>query len=161
MHGKKICNHLFSVHSFPQRHSFQKGAYTRVSLGIGGNQPMSLCVFWHLLQFLRRHRRIHLVSTSPVYYNPPFGFVHQNWFYNATLTLQTRMSVRAFFALTSYLERRFGRPRHRDFKNAPRIIDIDIIFFGPLSIHHSSVNIPHSEWSKRDSVLVPLLFETA
>lgn len=152
------CRTLLTMRGFPQRQS-AKPRCTEVRLGIGGNNEKSLVCFWHVLQALARHSSIRVVATSPIYYNPPFGFVQQSWFYNATITLQTRLSVRALFAFTSYLERRFGRARKRAFKNAPRILDIDILLFGSLFINTPSLKIPHREWANRESVLVPLLFE--
>lgn len=149
---------LFSMRGFPQkRYAPARGAEVR--LGIGGNQKSSLACFWHALRALSRNPRIHIVATSPIYHNPPFGFLQQPWFDNATITLRTCLSLRALFALTSYLERRFGRARKRAFPNAPRTLDIDILFFGALFVNTPSLRIPHRQWANRESVLVPLLFE--
>lgn len=149
---------LFAIRGFPQRCYAPKRG-TEVRLGIGGNQENSLACFWHVLNALSKNPRIRIVATSPIYHNPPFGFLQQPWFYNATITLRTCLSLRTFFALTSYLERRFGRARKRAFQNAPRTLDIDILFFGALLVNTPSLRIPHRQWANRESVLVPLLFE--
>ena len=39
----------------------------------------------------------------------------------------------------------------------PRIIDIDIIFFGNKMINKDGLIIPHMQWKKRLFVLIPLL----
>ncbi len=149
---------LFAMRGFPQRRCVRTRG-VEVRLGIGGNQKSSLACFWHLLGALSQNPRVCVVATSPIYHNPPFGFVQQPWFYNATITLRTCLSLRTFFALTSYLERRFGRARKRAFQNAPRTLDIDILFFGALFVNTPSLRIPHRQWANRESVLVPLLFE--
>ena len=149
---------LFSMRGFPQRrYAPKRGAEVR--LGIGGNQKSTLACFGHVLNALSKNPRIRVVATSPIYHNPPFGFLQQPWFENATITLRTCLSLRALFALTSYLERRFGRARKRAFENAPRTLDIDILFFGALFVNTPSLRIPHRQWANRESVLVPLLFE--
>ncbi len=41
-------------------------------------------------------------------------------------------------------------------KNAPRIIDIDILYFGTTSHHEASLSLPHPEMTRRRFVLQPL-----
>jgi len=86
--------------------------------------------------------------------NPPFGYVDQNDFLNAIIILDTKISVNEFFKLTSRLELRFKRIR--SFKNAPRSLDIDIIFYKNKKISSYKLIIPHKEWQNRQSVTIPL-----
>jgi 2-amino-4-hydroxy-6-hydroxymethyldihydropteridine diphosphokinase len=53
-------------------------------------------------------------------------------------------------------ENRFRRKR--SFKDAPRTLDIDIIFFNTLSIDTKTLTIPHKGYKQRESVLIPLKF---
>ena len=46
--------------------------------------------------------------------------------------------------------------RRRTFANAPRTLDLDIIFFDNRIIETENLTIPHSEWFKRASVVIPL-----
>jgi glucokinase len=60
-------------------------------------------------------------------------------------------------ALLRYLlwvERRFGR--RRSFKNAPRTLDLDIIFYGNRRIRTRRLRLPHPGYTERPSVLWPL-----
>lgn len=134
-----------------------------ITLGIGGNmgsERQILARFSHLLRSLLRTKSCQLIYASPIYRNPPFGYLDQPHFYNATLTLRSSLSITQLFARVFYLERRFGRGRKRAFKNAPRTLDIDIIFYDKVIIKRAYLTIPHGEFHKRESILLPLSFET-
>ncbi|MGD9596635.1 2-amino-4-hydroxy-6-hydroxymethyldihydropteridine diphosphokinase [Wolinella succinogenes] len=131
-----------------------------VVIGVGGNLgevPRSL---QRLFRALQKAKRVDIISTSPLYYNPAFGYTEQAPFYNATMRLGWSGGYGEFFAYTSYLERRFGRPRKRAFKNAPRSLDIDILFFDGMKIKTPSLIIPHPGWAERDFVLIPLMLDS-
>lgn len=131
-----------------------------VVLGIGANigtQDKILARFWHLLCFFASHSRIFGISTSPIYRNPPFGYANQAHFYNALVTLSTSLSLLQIYALVFYAERKFGRVRKREFKNAPRTIDIDIIFYSDCIFRAKYLTLPHPNYHNRASVLIPML----
>lgn len=131
-----------------------------VVLGIGANigtQDKILARFWHLLCFFASHSRIFGISTSPIYRNPPFGYANQAHFYNAIITLSTSLSLLQIYALVFYAERNFGRVRKREFKNAPRTIDIDIIFYSDCIFRAKYLTLPHPSYHNRASVLIPML----
>lgn len=131
-----------------------------VVLGIGANigtQDKILARFWHLLCFFASHSRIFGISTSPIYRNPPFGYANQAHFYNALITLSTSLSLLQIYALVFYTERKFGRMRKREFKNAPRTIDIDIIFYSDCIFRAKYLTLPHPSYHNRASVLIPML----
>lgn len=131
-----------------------------VIVGIGGNLGDVARTFQGLLRSFQKAQRVDIISTSPLYLNPAFGYTEQPPFYNAVIHFGWSSGYNELFAYTSYLERRFGRPRKRAFKNAPRKLDIDILFFGDLKIKRESLEIPHYAWAERDSVLVPLLLDS-
>lgn len=131
-----------------------------VVLGIGANigtQDKILARFWHLLCFFASHSSIFDISTSPIYRNPPFGYANQAHFYNALITLSTSLSLLQIYALVFYAERKFGRVRKREFKNAPRTIDIDIIFYSDCIFRAKYLTLPHPSYHNRASVLIPML----
>jgi 2-amino-4-hydroxy-6-hydroxymethyldihydropteridine diphosphokinase len=49
---------------------------------------------------------------------------------------------------------RYGRKR--SFQDAPRTLDIDIIFFDNKKINTQNLIIPHKNWASRESVIIPL-----
>ncbi len=51
-------------------------------------------------------------------------------------------------------EKRFGR--RRSFANAPRTLDLDLIFFDRVKMKTPRLTLPHPHWAERESVLIPL-----
>ena len=110
--------------------------------------------FEHLFCFFKRDSRIKLSKTSLILKNPPFGYLDQDDFFNSIIVLKINMQPEAFLAYLMRVEKKFGRKR--SFANAPRTLDLDILFFDERRINTSSLTIPHPSWSKRESVLIPL-----
>lgn len=150
-----ICNQYFPF----KNNSFYKLFNNTSIISIGGNLGNPIKTFTSLFHKLDSNTNITLISTSPIYKNPPFGYLNQCYFYNATIILFTKLCLIEFYSLVFYLERVFGRGRIREFKNAPRILDIDILFFNDIFIRSKKINIPHLHWQNRASVLVPLMYQ--
>ena len=123
-------------------------------VGIGGNVGDVKRRFEHLLVFLERERRVEVVKTSLILKNPPFGFVQQDDFLNAIMVMKTSMQPKQFLAYLLRVEKRFGRKR--SFANAPRTLDMDIIFFDNRVIQSKQLTVPHPHWFQRESVVIPL-----
>ena len=126
-----------------------------VTVGIGGNVGDVKRRFEHLFVFLKKDKRVELVKTSLILKNPPFGFVSQDDFFNSIIVLKTSMQPMLFLDYLMRLERKFARKR--SFANAPRTLDLDIIFFDNRVINKPKLQVPHAQWFKRDSVLIPLM----
>jgi len=126
----------------------------RVTLGIGGNVGDVKRRFEHLFMFLHQDKRVELLQTSLILKNPPFGFINQDDFFNSIIVLQVSMQPLQFLGYLMRLEKKFARKR--SFANAPRTLDLDIIFFDNRVIKTDRLTVPHAEWSKRESVLIPL-----
>ncbi|WP_305765106.1 2-amino-4-hydroxy-6-hydroxymethyldihydropteridine diphosphokinase [Arcobacter sp. LA11] len=54
------------------------------------------------------------------------------------------------------LEIRYGRKR--SFQDAPKNLDIDIVFFNNKKINTKDLIIPHKNWANRESVIIPLKY---
>ncbi|EQB35558.1 2-amino-4-hydroxy-6-hydroxymethyldihydropteridine pyrophosphokinase [Sulfurimonas hongkongensis] len=127
----------------------------RVTVGIGGNVGDVKRRFEHLYMFLKRDKRVELLETSLILKNPPFGFVAQDDFLNSIIVLKVSMQPLAFLEYLHRVEKKFARKR--SFANAPRTLDLDIIFFENRVIKTPRLTIPHESWSKRESVTIPLM----
>jgi len=125
-----------------------------VTLGVGGNIGDVRRRFERLFFFFKRERRVELVKTSLILKNPPFGYMNQDDFFNSIIVLKTAMQPKEFLKYIHRVEKKFGR--QRSFANAPRTLDLDILFFDNRQIDTEELTIPHAAWSKRESVVIPL-----
>lgn len=124
------------------------------TIGIGGNIGDVKRRFHHLFVQLQRDVSVELLQTSLILKNPPFGYVTQDDFFNSIMILKTNMQAEVFLTYLLRLEKKFARKR--SFANAPRTLDLDIIFFDNKIINTKKLTIPHPAWSKRESVVIPL-----
>lgn len=130
----------------------------KITLSLGSNQGKSIEILERVFRWLTHHSCIQILYTSPIWRNPPFGFTDQNDFYNVILCFSSSLNIVQIYQLIFYIERRFGRGRKRAFKNAPRTLDVDLIFFDEVILCREYLFIPHREYDKRVSVLLPLSF---
>jgi len=128
----------------------------KITIGIGGNIGDVTKRFKKLFSMLQKDSRFILENTSPILKNPPFGYLEQDDFYNAVIVLRTNLSPIASLNVFQKYEYRFKRTR--SFQDAPRTMDIDIIFYDDISINTKRLIIPHKGYKSRPSVLIPLKF---
>jgi len=133
----------------------EKGGH-KALLGIGGNMGDVLRRFEHLFWYLKRSNLIHIVETAPILINPPFGYTEQDDFYNSLILIETMLTPKALLRYVLRVENVFGRKRL--FKDAPRTLDIDIIFYENVTMDTKILTLPHNGWIERVSVLTPLSY---
>lgn len=95
-----------------------------------------------------------LAAISSLYSNAAVGYVDQPDFVNAVAKIQTGLAPRALLAELLAIERRFGRVR--EFENAPRTLDLDIVLYGSATIDEPGLTVPHPRMHERAFVIVPL-----
>ena len=126
----------------------------RVLLGVGGNIGDVKRRMNHLRVYLQRSRLVTIIRSGVILRNPPFGYTEQNDFENTVIEIGTSLEPKALLRLIWRIEKRFGR--RRSFANAPRTLDLDIIFFANRVVRTKELNIPHPHWNERVSVTIPL-----
>jgi len=144
---------IFTEH-FPEIQN-KRGGY-KALLGIGGNVGDVLRRFDHLYWYFKRSRFVHVIETAPILKNPPFGYTEQDDFYNSLLLVETQLTPKALLRYVLGVEKVFGRKR--SFQDAPRTLDIDIIFYENVNMHTKTLILPHPGWMQRTSVLTPLSY---
>ncbi|AXX91543.1 2-amino-4-hydroxy-6-hydroxymethyldihydropteridine diphosphokinase [Malaciobacter molluscorum LMG 25693] len=153
---KKINNDLtlYYTNNFPYISKKESDKKHLVTIGIGGNIGNVKKRFDKLFLYLKADTRFDILITSPLLLNPPFGFLEQNDFLNGIIALKTNLAPNDFLKNMLRLEKRLGRKR--SFQDAPRTLDIDIIFFDDKKINTKKLIIPHKDWANRESVIIPL-----
>jgi len=98
-------------------------------------------------------RGIAVVKASSVWETNPVPD-DQPRFLNAAVAAQTTLGPEELLKTLKQIERDLGRRPTRRW--GPRIIDLDILFYGDLRLDTPDLTIPHPEASDRRFVLVPL-----
>lgn len=94
-----------------------------------------------------------LLKASSFYRSAPYEAQGPD-FINAVALLQTQLSALDLLHALQALELKSGR--ERPFKNAPRTLDLDIIFYADLALATPELTLPHPRWQERAFVLLPL-----
>jgi 2-amino-4-hydroxy-6-hydroxymethyldihydropteridine diphosphokinase len=144
---------IFTSH-FPYNTSSEQKRRYRALLGIGGNIGDVVRRFEHLFYYFKRSSFLRVIETAPILKNPPFGYIEQGDFYNSLILVETFLSPKALLRYVLRVEKVFGRKRL--FKDGPRTLDIDIIFYENVKMETKNLTLPHPGWMKRSSVLIPL-----
>lgn len=92
---------------------------------------------------------------SDFYITEPMYFKSQPYFINCALKIETKYNPTELIKKLLSIEKKLGRKRI--FKNGPRIIDIDIIYYGKERINEKNLVIPHPKRLERAFVIKPIL----
>ncbi|MDD2829226.1 MAG: 2-amino-4-hydroxy-6-hydroxymethyldihydropteridine diphosphokinase [Sulfuricurvum sp.] len=145
---------IYVNNTFPTRRDSCHRPSHRAVLGVGGNIGDVKRRFHHLIIHLNRLSQLSVIQTGVILKNPPFGYNKQDDFYNTVIEISTTLSPRALLRLLWRIEKRFGRVR--SFANAPRTLDLDMIFYDNRVLNYPELIIPHPHWDERLSVRIPL-----
>ena len=96
-----------------------------------------------------------IMRSSSLYSTAAWGNKNQADFLNQVLIVETSLNPAKILKSALAIEKKMGRIR--TIKNAPRIIDIDILFFNSGIIESKNLTIPHPEIHNRRFVLTPLI----
>jgi 2-amino-4-hydroxy-6-hydroxymethyldihydropteridine diphosphokinase len=94
-----------------------------------------------------------LFKASSIYRSAPYEAQGPD-FINAVALVHTLLSPLALLHALQALELQSGR--ERPYKNAPRTLDLDIIFYGDVVLDTPELTLPHPRWHERAFVLQPL-----
>jgi len=147
-------NTLIFTQYFPYNTNTGNVKKHKALLGVGGNIGDVLRRFEHLFWYFKRSSFVSVIETAPILKNPPFGYVEQRDFYNSLMLVETNLTPRELLNYVLRVEKLFGRKRF--FKDGPRTLDIDIIFYENVRMETKNLTLPHPGWMKRNSVLIPL-----
>lgn len=139
---------------FPSQKLYSSKRYMSL-IGVGGNLGNVKRRFDRLYDRLLNDRDIDPLRTSALFINPDFTGADTPPYMNAVILIATDLSPMMLLNRLNRIEARFGRVR--TYKNAPRTLDLDIIFFETKTLYNERLSVPHPAWSKRASVLVPML----
>jgi 2-amino-4-hydroxy-6-hydroxymethyldihydropteridine diphosphokinase len=129
-----------------------KLAVVTAYLGLGSNLGDRKQNLARALDLLSQHLVIKQLSS--IYETEPVGYEEQPLFLNAVCRISAGLSPEKLLRLAKKIEAKLGRTP--GFPNAPRPIDIDILFYDNEVINDKDLTIPHPRLVERAFVLVPL-----
>lgn len=114
-----------------------------------GNRKMNLKQAIILLS-----EKVNIEKISAIYESDPVGYTEQPLFLNLVLRGGTSLKPKDLLKFAKQIESELGRKP--SFPNAPRPIDIDILFYDNKAMNSAELTIPHPAITVRSFVLVPL-----
>jgi len=115
-----------------------------------GNRLENLNVAFALIE-----SKIGIITTSSsIYETVAWGNTQQQAFLNQAIVLETEFAILDLLKTTQTIETTIGRIKTE--KWGPRIIDIDILFYGDEIIDEPQLKVPHPFIQERRFTLTPL-----
>jgi len=144
---------------------------SKVYLGIGSNLGQRGENIQNAMLNLERWG-VKILRASGIYETEPVGMKNAGWFYNMVVCAETVFLPEELLKAISAIEMAMGRAKKfmkgdgRFFLSRveewgsraydSRLIDIDILFYGDLTVEMAGLTIPHPRIAERRFVLVPL-----
>lgn len=98
---------------------------------------------------------IKVITRSPIYKTPPYGHIQdQDDFLNQVIEVETDIEATELFHVLKRIENNMGREKVERW--GPRLIDLDILFYGDQLIENEFITVPHKDLQNRNFVLKPL-----
>ena len=95
-----------------------------------------------------------VLRKSSVYETKAWGYTEQPDFLNQVIEVSTDLSPLSLLNFLKRTETELGRVEN--FRYGPRLIDVDILFYGELIRNTARLQIPHPKLHERAFVLVPM-----
>ncbi len=123
-------------------------------IGIGSNLGNRYKNIKRALTQLSKVRGVKINKISRLYSTSPEGIKNQPDFLNGVIRLGVDISPQRLLTNLKSIEKKLGRKKTIRF--GPRVIDLDILFFGSERIKTKTLTIPHPRMFRRNFVLKPL-----
>ena len=130
---------------------------SQILISCGSNLKNRLFQLSKAIHLLSAKHYITLYAASPIYITEPLGYKKQADFFNCVISIKTRVKAHSLLKTLLNIESKMGRTRL--FKNAPRVIDLDLLLFR----HEKKIiprlpylSLPHPEMLHRKFVLQPI-----
>ena len=96
----------------------------------------------------------HVTKISSFYETEPVDYLKQPWFLNCVVEAETSLGPLELLHALRKIESHLGSKK--EFAKGPRLLDMDILFYGNETISLPELQIPHPRMLQRNFVLAPL-----
>ena len=125
-----------------------------IGLGLGGNVGDPVAAIRAAVEALQSRGIATIDAMSSLYRTAPWGGVPQPDYANACAIGRTRLAPLPLLDAIKQLERDLGRVE--SVRWGPRVIDIDILYYGEVALQDERLVLPHRDLLNRAFVLIPL-----
>ena len=95
-----------------------------------------------------------VTRVSSLYETEPVDFLDQPWFLNCAVEVETQLPPPELLRSVRTIESRLGGKKA--FAKGPRLLDMDILVYGDVTIDTLELQLPHPRMTQRRFVLAPL-----
>ena len=120
-------------------------------IGIGANLGDRRSYIDRAIGEISKNSAVKFRRSSSIYETEPVSDIPQGRFLNGILEIETTLSPRELLKELNSIEAKLGRTR--TVKNAPREIDLDILYYGQEIINEPDLVIPHPKIAEREFIL--------
>lgn len=121
---------------------------------LGSNRGKREYFIRRAAEILAAHPAVGDFRVSGIYESEPLYLKEQSDFLNAAAVFLTGLDPFSLLSLSQKIEKELGRKR--GVRYGPRVIDIDILYYGTRIINKPDLQIPHPRIGERRFVLLPL-----
>lgn len=129
-----------------------------ILIALGANLPSS---YGDPAQTLKKaveaisSENITVLKRSSIWLTSPVPVSDQPWYHNGVIAVDTQLAPSELLQKLLEIENAFGRVRSQ--RNAPRLIDLDVLSYGNTVFNSDTLTLPHPRMMERGFVLYPLL----
>lgn len=128
-----------------------------IFVALGANLPGDYGSPYDTLQAAKRAMEEHgvtILASSRTWLTAPVPLSNQPWYHNEVVRIATDFSAFELLGVLQAIENRFGRVR--TIRNAPRVLDLDLLAFNNEILNKPELIVPHPRMHKRAFVLLPM-----
>ena len=125
----------------------------RALIGLGANLGQARETIERALEGLKNTPGIEALEVAPFYGSDPVD-AQGPTFVNTVAHINTALAPLALLEILQALERTHGR--ERPFRNAPRTLDLDLLWYEDVEMQTARLTLPHPRMHERAFVLKPL-----
>lgn len=125
-----------------------------VYIGVGSNMGDRYSNILSAKKEINNSSSCKIIEVSKIYETEPIGYLDQDNFLNCVFKITTSLNPKKLLKLLLNTEKILKRKRIIHW--GPRTIDLDILFYGNITISSTELTIPHPRLHERMFVLKPL-----
>ena len=129
-----------------------------IGFSLGSNMHNRKRLLMQAKTLLLSAPRTQFVDQSPIYETTPIDVKPEYAdmaYLNSVVIMESELPLESWLSYIGKIETNLGRERTED-RNAPRTIDIDIIYAGDQILDGGGLEVPHPRWAERRFVVQPL-----